>query len=400
MDTREIRTMTIPMNEKIDNLQDDATTGNAQPENRHDSKAQPFIRIENLSKQFDGVAVVDSVNLDIYRGELFAILGSSGCGKTTLLRMLAGFETPSTGRVVIDGIDITGLPPYQRPVNMMVQSYAVFPHMTVEKNVAYGLKKEGVDKTRIGEQVAQILSLVQLSGYEKRKPHQLSGGQLQRVALARALVKKPKVLLLDEPLAALDKKLRERTQFELMNIQDELGITFVVVTHDQEEAMNLATRIAVMDDGRFVQTGTPTHVYEYPTNRFVADFVGTTNMFEGTVSQIANEHLLIDTGDFGVIKASPTPGVNEGNQVWLAVRPEKITISKESITSETTTCIKGVVTDLGYYGNRTIYRVTTETSAVIEISAQNQFRASEPILDSEDEVFVSWDLANSIVLKE
>ena len=400
MDTREIRTMTIPMNEKIDNLQDDATTGNAQPENRHDSKAQPFIRIENLSKQFDGVAVVDSVNLDIYRGELFAILGSSGCGKTTLLRMLAGFETPSTGRVVIDGIDITGLPPYQRPVNMMVQSYAVFPHMTVEKNVAYGLKKEGVDKTRIGEQVAQILSLVQLSGYEKRKPHQLSGGQLQRVALARALVKKPKVLLLDEPLAALDKKLRERTQFELMNIQDELGITFVVVTHDQEEAMNLATRIAVMDDGRFVQTGTPTHVYEYPTNRFVADFVGTTNMFEGTVSHITNEHLLIDTGDFGVIKASPTPGVNEGNQVWLAVRPEKIAISKESITSETTTCIKGVVTDLGYYGNRTIYRVTTETSAVIEISAQNQFRASEPTLDSEDEVFVSWDLANSIVLKE
>ncbi|MEC9286586.1 MAG: ATP-binding cassette domain-containing protein, partial [Pseudomonadota bacterium] len=223
--------------------------------------------MENLSKQFDGVTVVDGVDLDISQGELFAILGGSGCGKTTLLRMLAGFETPSAGRILIDGIDMSGLAPYQRPVNMMVQSYAVFPHMTVENNVAYGLRKEGIDKARIGEQVAQILSLVQLSGYEKRKPHQLSGGQLQRVALARALVKKPKVLLLDEPLAALDKKLRQRTQFELMNIQHELGITFVVVTHDQEEAMNLATRIAVMDEGKFVQMGTPTHVYESPSNR-------------------------------------------------------------------------------------------------------------------------------------
>ena len=253
MDASEIGTMTIPVNKTGNSTQDQTGPGTARASNRGNANTEPFVRIENLSKQFDGVTVVDGVDLDISQGELFAILGGSGCGKTTLLRMLAGFETPSAGRIIIDGIDMTGLPPYQRPVNMMVQSYAVFPHMTVENNVAYGLKKEGIDKARIGDQVAQILSLVQLSGYEKRKPHQLSGGQLQRVALARALVKKPKVLLLDEPLAALDKKLRQRTQFELMNIQHELGITFVVVTHDQEEAMNLATRIAVMDEGKFVQ---------------------------------------------------------------------------------------------------------------------------------------------------
>ena len=400
MDASEIGSMTIPVNKSGDGTQDQAGPEPVRASNGGNANTEPFVRIENLSKQFDGVTVVDGVDLDISQGELFAILGGSGCGKTTLLRMLAGFETPSAGRIIIDGIDMTGLPPYQRPVNMMVQSYAVFPHMTVENNVAYGLKKEGIDKARIGEQVAQILSLVQLSGYEKRKPHQLSGGQLQRVALARALVKKPKVLLLDEPLAALDKKLRQRTQFELMNIQHELGITFVVVTHDQEEAMNLATRIAVMDEGKFVQMGTPTHVYESPSNRFVADFFGTMNMFEGNVSAITNQYLLIDTVDFGVIKAPPTPGVQTGTRVWLAVRPEKIAISKEPVSSEFTTSIKGVVTDLGYYGNRTIYRVATNTSNVIEISAQNQFRASVPTLDSSDEVFVSWDVTNSIVLKE
>ena len=388
------------MNEQNDNSRESIAVRTSAQSHSLNNAAEPFIRIESLTKQFDGTAVVEKVDLDIYQGELFAILGGSGCGKTTLLRMLAGFETPSAGRVFIDGIDMTGLPPYQRPVNMMVQSYAVFPHMTVERNVAYGLKKEGVDKSQIEEQVHQMLSLVQLSGYEKRKPHQLSGGQLQRVALARALVKKPKVLLLDEPLAALDKKLRERTQFELTNIQNELGITFIVVTHDQEEAMNLATRIAVMDQGRFVQIGTPTHVYESPSNRFVADFFGTMNMFEGSVSQVTHNHLLIHTADIGMVNAPQTPGANVGSRVWLAVRPEKITISNESLVSKDTTCIKGVISDLGYYGNRTVYRVTTDTSSVVEISAQNQLRTSEPALGLADEVFVSWDLTNSIVLKE
>ena len=388
------------MNEQNDNSRESIAVRTSAQSHSLNNAAEPFIRIESLTKQFDGTAVVEKVDLDIYQGELFAILGGSGCGKTTLLRMLAGFETPSAGRVFIDGIDMTGLPPYQRPVNMMVQSYAVFPHMTVERNVAYGLKKEGVDKSQIEEQVHQMLSLVQLSGYEKRKPHQLSGGQLQRVALARALVKKPKVLLLDEPLAALDKKLRERTQFELMNIQNELGITFIVVTHDQEEAMNLATRIAVMDQGSFVQIGTPTHVYESPSNRFVADFFGTMNMFEGSVSQVTHNHLLIDTADIGTVSAPQTPGTNVGSRVWLAVRPEKITINNEPLVSEDTTCIKGVISDLGYYGNRTVYRVTTDTSSVVEISAQNQLRTSEPALGLADEVFVSWDLTNSIVLKE
>ncbi|MFB3105565.1 MAG: ABC transporter ATP-binding protein, partial [Pseudomonadales bacterium] len=266
-----------------------------------DPSAEPFIRIEGLSKWFGDVKAVNAVDLDIYQGELFAILGSSGCGKSTLLRMLAGFEVPTSGRMIIDGVEMTEVPPYERPVNMMFQSYAVFPHMTVEKNIAYGLKKEGLAKGEVSERVAEMLELVQLSELAKRKPDQLSGGQLQRVALARALVKRPKVLLLDEPLAALDKRLREQTQFELMNIQDQLGVTFVVVTHDQEEAMTLATRIAVMDEGEFVQIGTPAEVYEFPKNRFVADFFGTINMFAGTVTEVRGAHVLIESAEAGTI---------------------------------------------------------------------------------------------------
>ncbi len=248
-----------------------------------DPAARPIVEIRGLSKHFGDVLAVDDVSLKIHRGELFSILGGSGSGKTTLLRMLAGFEYPTSGSILIDGVDITGTPPYERPINMMFQSYALFPHMSVEQNIAYGLKKERVAAAEIRERVQRLLALVKLERMAKRRPQQLSGGERQRVALARALIKRPKLLLLDEPLAALDKKLREHTQFELMNLQDELGITFVVVTHDQEEAMTLSTRVAVMNHGRFEQVGTPGEVYEYPVNRFVADFVGNINFFEARV---------------------------------------------------------------------------------------------------------------------
>ena len=261
--------------------------------------AEPFIRIENVTKKFSDFIAVNNVSLDIYKGELFALLGGSGCGKTTLLRMLSGFESPTEGRVWIDGQDMTNVPPYERPVNMMFQSYALFPHMTVEQNVGYGLKHEKLTDAQRKDRVKQMLDLVQLSQFAGRKPHQLSGGQRQRVALARALAKQPKVLLLDEPLGALDKKLREHTQFEIMNIQEKTGITFVVVTHDQEEAMTLSTRIAVMDKGVIRQTGTPTEIYEFPKTKFVADFIGSINQFAGTVKSVTKDKAIIACADWG-----------------------------------------------------------------------------------------------------
>lgn len=370
-----------------------------------DPSAEPFIRIEGLSKWFGDVKAVNDVDLDIYQGELFAILGSSGCGKSTLLRMLAGFEVPTSGRMIIDGVEMTDVPPYQRPVNMMFQSYAVFPHMTVEKNIAYGLKKEGLAKGEVSERVAEMLELVQLSELAKRKPDQLSGGQLQRVALARALVKRPKVLLLDEPLAALDKRLREQTQFELMNIQDQLGVTFVVVTHDQEEAMTLATRIAVMDEGEFVQIGTPAEVYEFPKNRFVADFFGTINMFAGTVTEVRGAHVLIESAEAGTIiratlrSESIDSGIKVGSKVHAAVRPEKIVLSKSPHSDDERTQLKGTVLDLAYYGNLSVYRVKTDSDAVVQVSTQNVERRAQRTVEWDDEVYLSWDPTSSIVLK-
>ena len=361
----------------------------------------PFIRIENLSKHFDGFPAVNNVSLDIYKGELFSILGGSGCGKTTLLRMLAGFEQPSSGRILIDGADMTGVPPYRRPVNMMFQSYAIFPHLSVEKNVAYGLKKEGMAKSEINTRVAEMLELVQLAEFARRKPGQLSGGQRQRVALARALVKRPKVLLLDEPLAALDKKLREHTQFELVDIQDQTGVTFIIVTHDQEEAMTLSTRIVLMHEGRFIQCGTPKEIYEYPVNRYVADFFGAINLFEGTVRGLDGETLTLHCNAVnGDIKAKSEERIQRGATLTVAVRPEKIFISKEPPGAGAAAALKGVVWDLGYYGNLSIYRIKTEAGMIVQASAQNRVRSAERTLEWDDEVYLSWDIQSSVVLTE
>lgn len=367
----------------------------------NDPQQQPFIEIRSLSKRFGDFTAVDTIDLDIYHGELFTILGGSGCGKSTLLRMLAGFENPSAGSILIDGVDVTRLPPYERPVNMMFQSYAVFPHMTVEQNIAYGLKKEKLPADEISDRVARMLELVQLPELAKRKPDQLSGGQLQRVALARALIKRPKVLLLDEPLAALDKKLREETQFQLMDLQDQLGTTFVVVTHDQEEAMTLATRIAVMKVGSFVQIGTPSEVYEFPLDGYVADFFGKVNLFEATVRACDEEFVTVVLDDSDTVIRARHPAVLAANsRVMIGVRPEKLLISRNEPTQPGYTVTRGVVEDLAYYGNRSIYRVRSRNGRIIQVSAQNYQRSAELLLEWDDEVFLSWDSSCSMVLTE
>jgi putrescine transport system ATP-binding protein len=368
-----------------------------------DKKATPFIQIKNLSKSFDGNEAVTNVDLNIYQGELFTILGGSGCGKSTLLRMLGGFETPTSGQIIIDGKDMAGIPAYDRPVNMMFQSYAVFPHMTVAQNISYGLKKDGIDKAEIKNRVTEMLDLVQLSELGKRKPHQLSGGQRQRVALARALIKRPKVLLLDEPLAALDKKLREQTQFELMNLQYELGITFVVVTHDQEEAMTLSSRVAVMNEGKFIQIGTPSQVYESPKTKFVADFFGTINFFKATVvSNDKNSKILSATLENTETKldAKFEGKIEKGDEITIAVRPEKITITTKNPKGENLTITKGIVEDLAYYGNRSIYRIRSQSGRIIQVSAQNYMRSEQLALEWDDEVYLSWDSSCNVVLSE
>jgi len=368
-----------------------------------EEKQKDFIRIRNISKHFGDFVAVDDVDLTIGQGELFSILGGSGCGKSTLLRMMAGFETPTGGTIEIDGINVTGLPPYERPVNMMFQSYAIFPHMNVEKNIAYGLRKDGVAGGEIAQRVDDMLGLVQLGDFRKRKPDQLSGGQRQRVALARALIKQPKVLLLDEPLAALDKKLRERTQFELMNIQDKLGITFVVVTHDQEEAMTLSTRIAVMEKGRFLQIGEPKEIYEYPRSRFVADFIGTINTFEGKVAEAGADTITVNCPDVPapvhVLRdAEVNVDVDTGQSVCIAVRPEKIFISLEQPEDDEAVRIRGVVDDLGYFGNRSLYRIRLETGRMIQVSRQNQRRSAKRFAEWDDEVWVSWRPRSAIII--
>jgi len=375
-----------------------------QPQPKHtntpwnDPRAEPYIRVENVTKKFGEFVAVNNVSLNIYRGELFSLLGGSGCGKTTLLRMLAGFENPTSGKIYIDGVDMAGIPPYDRPTNMMFQSYALFPHMTVEQNVSFGLKQDKYPESEIKQRVGQMLEMVQLSPFAKRKPHQLSGGQRQRVALARSLVKQPKLLLLDEPLGALDKKLREATQFELMNIQDRLGITFIVVTHDQEEAMTLSTRIGVMNAGQIVQIGTPQEIYEYPQSKMIADFIGSVNLFEGRIVEDEPDHVLIRSDEAGGdiyidhgISSAP------GARTWIAIRPEKIHLTKQDI-KEPHNCVKGVVKGIAYMGNLSVYLVELDSGKQIKVTMPNQVRASEAVIDWDDRVSVTWHANSPVAL--
>ena len=360
------------------------------------SKNKPLLEIRGVSKKFGDFIAVNNVDLDIYQGELFCLLGGSGCGKTTLLRMLAGFEKPSSGQILIDGQDMSEVPPYKRPTNMMFQNYALFPHMTVEKNIAFGLEQDGLAKSEISDKIDSILRLVELQDYKKRRPQQLSGGQRQRVALARALVKQPKLLLLDEPLSALDKKLREQTQFELMNIQDKVGVTFVVVTHDQEEAMTLSTRIAVMDRGRFIQTGTPTEIYEYPRDRFVADFIGSANILDGKV--VSNLEGLIEVSTYlGKFSFKSNSNISEGSDLFVGLRPEKINISKAASKSKNST---GYIDDIGYFGDYSIYKVRLDEGQIIDVTAQNQKRPknAKDRLTYEDKVNLNWDNSSAMLL--
>jgi putrescine transport system ATP-binding protein len=361
--------------------------------------AEPFLRIENVSKSFGSFQAVRDVTLTVGKGEIFALLGGSGCGKTTLLRMLAGFEDPTAGRIFLDGRDMAGVPPWERPVHMMFQSYAIFPHMTVEANVGYGLKHEqSLTKADRAARVAEMLDLVQLTQFAHRKPHQISGGQRQRVALARALARQPKLLLLDEPLAALDKKLREHTQFELMSIQERTGVTFIVVTHDQEEAMTLADRIAVMDKGEVRQVGSPNEVYEFPSSKFVASFIGSVNSFEATVVAREKPHLRLAVPALGgEFIARDVPGVTEGQKVWLAIRPEKMRLTKDR--PDAANAVAGHVKDLAYFGKDSLYRVALP-GALVQAHAVNARRGDEGtrVADWDEDIWVSFDPSAAIVL--
>jgi putrescine transport system ATP-binding protein len=370
--------------------------------------ASAYVRIANLTKKFGDFVAVDDVSLDIRRGEIFCLLGGSGSGKTTLLRMLAGFERPSAGSIYIDGVDMSAIPPYERPVNMMFQSYALFPHMSVEKNIAFGLEQEGLQRAEIRRQVAEILDIVKMGGFGSRKPHQLSGGQRQRVALARALVKRPKLLLLDEPLAALDRKLREHTQFELINIQQRLGVTFIVVTHDQEEAMTLGTRLGVMNHGRIAQVGTPSDIYESPATRFVADFIGSVNMFEGRVREDGAECVRIQCEELGcTVRAERSVHCVNGSTVWTAIRPEKINISRHrplgaaaQRSGAAENVVRGTVREIAYMGDMSIYLVQLDSGRMMRVTLPNITRGTERPIAREESVWLSWHGSSPVVLTE
>jgi putrescine transport system ATP-binding protein len=363
-----------------------------------DATAKPFIGFVNVTKRFGDFTAVDDLSLAIYEREFFALLGASGCGKSTLLRMLAGFEEPTAGRIELDGQDLRGIPPYRRPVNMMFQSYALFPHMTVEANVAFGLKQDGMARPEIAARVAEMLKLVKLEEFAKRKPHQLSGGQRQRVALARSVAKRPKVLLLDEPLGALDKKLREQTQFELMDLQQELGLTFVVVTHDQEEAMTMADRIAVMEKGKVLQVATAAEIYEAPGSRFVADFVGTVNLFEGIVMDRKDRTARIRTDNGFVIHTENAANAETGQKVWFAIRPEKIRVSSSQPEGDGANTLSGEIWDIAYLGDMTTYHVRLDDGRVVKASLINRDRVTQDPLTWHDRAWISFKPDAGVVL--
>lgn len=364
-----------------------------------------FLRIDRLSKYFDEVAAVDNVSLDIKKGDIFALLGSSGCGKSTLLRMLAGFEMPSSGNMYLDGEDIAKMPPYERPINMMFQSYALFPHLTVWENVAFGLKRDRMPKDQIAERVEAMLGIVKLKPFAKRKPHQLSGGQQQRVALARCLAKRPKLLLLDEPLGALDRKLREETQFELVNIIKNVGVTCVMVTHDQEEAMIMADRIAVMQEGRFLQVGHPREIYETPSCLFVAGFIGDVNLFKGKVVVDKPDHVVIDTPECRHFVSHGITGTLD-MQVSIALRPEKISLQshepsieqRESAAEHGYNSARGTIDGIAYFGKFTLFHVRLDSGMVIKASRENAARHEETQLVRGQQVYAWWDGSDVVVL--
>ncbi|MCG8707327.1 putrescine ABC transporter ATP-binding subunit PotG [Brenneria sp. 4F2] len=358
----------------------------------------PLLEVRNLTKSFDGQAVVDDVNLTIYKGELFALLGASGCGKSTLLRMLAGFEHPTQGQIVLDGQDLSLVPPYQRPINMMFQSYALFPHMSVAKNIAFGLKQDGLFKSEINDRVEEMLTMVHMQEYADRKPHQLSGGQRQRVALARSLAKRPKLLLLDEPMGALDKKLRDRMQLEVVDILERVGVTCVMVTHDQEEAMTMAGRIAIMNRGKFVQIGEPEEIYEHPTTRFSAEFIGSVNMFDGVLKARGDDALTIESpGLEHPLKVDPDASVVDGVPVYVALRPEKIVMCDE-VPADGCNFAVGEVVHIAYLGDLSIYHVRLGSGQVISAQLQNAYRYRKGAPTWGDEVRLCWDADSCVVL--
>jgi putrescine transport system ATP-binding protein len=375
------------------------------PESEKQAADLPLLRLEGVVKKFGTFRAVDGVSLDIRAGEFFALLGPSGCGKTTLLRMLAGFETPDQGQIMLNGKDIAHVLPHERPVNMMFQSYALFPHLNVRDNVAFGLKRAGMTRADIEKRVTEMLALVKLEGLEKRKPDQLSGGQRQRVALARSLARRPQVLLLDEPLAALDKKLRERTQWELMELQRRLGMTFIIVTHDQEEAMTVAGRIGVMDAGRLDQVATPRELYEAPLSRWIAEFIGDVNLFDGQVESRENDRLTVSTRDAGnVVVAEPRNPVTK-TIVSVAIRPEKVKLSRRGLVSDAVNMhainrVEGVVTDVNYLGGLTTYKVKLDSGAVVRSSMANTARMDVDAYSLSQRVVVWFTPDDCLVLEQ
>ncbi|MEL6201221.1 MAG: ABC transporter ATP-binding protein [Pseudomonadota bacterium] len=363
-----------------------------------DSASKPYISFENVTKRFGDFTAVNDLTLRIYEREFFSLLGPSGCGKTTLLRMLAGFEEPTSGQILLDGQDLAGVAPHKRPVNMMFQSYALFPHMSVKDNIAFGLRRDKMPENAVAERVGEMLKLTKLEEFAHRKPHQLSGGQRQRVALARAVATRPKLLLLDEPLGALDKKLREETQFELMDLQQELGLTFMIVTHDQEEAMTMSDRIAVMDKGIIEQIGTPAEIYEAPNSRYVADFIGSVNIFEGTVGATSKGAVTLAGVDDFKIKVETESALSKDRQAWFAVRPEKVKVARKK-PAGTTNAVEGEVWDIAYLGDMTILNVKLDSGKIVKASMVNASRISDDPIGYEERVWLSFAPDSGILLE-